>query len=198
MTVRCDDGSQPALDERPPELLDLRAMPGSQRRCVHLHRPASSRELLRDRRIVEHGFRALRVRDHRAKTGRLHVLGECEENVRRPAERHLHQDAVGPPEDVPVRVLIQQRTGRRQLVAKPELEAGTWPHALERVLDLLFALRREREVRPDVWRREEHGRSVLGGAAAECEAVVDRRRPVVPGRDHVRVTVDERTHDPQR
>src|SRR3954451_5002667 len=44
-----------------------------------------------------------------------------------------------------------------------------------------------------MWGCEQDPGAVLGRAAAEREPVVDRRRSVVPGRDHVRVTVDE--HD---
>jgi hypothetical protein len=57
-----------------------------------------------------------------------------------------------------------------------------------------LALQRQREVRPDVRRREEHARPVLGGAAAERKPVVDRRRAVVTRRDYMGVTVDEHDH----
>ena len=123
----------------------------------------------------------------------LDVLGERVEQIGWSGERDLHQDAVGPFEDVTVRILFEQRRCRRQLEAEAELEPSLPTHALVGSADLRLPFSTEREVRPHVGRREEDRRSVGCSTAAEGEAVLDRRCAVVTGWDDVRVTVDEAT-----
>src|ERR671923_198232 len=50
-----------------------------------------TRELVGEGRAVEHGLRSLRVRDHGSQPRCLGVLGQPEQQSRRPDERHLHQ-----------------------------------------------------------------------------------------------------------
>ena len=133
--------------------------------------------------------------------GRRHtprnVLGEREKQIGRSGERDLHQDSVGAFEDVTVRILFEQWRRRRQLEAEAQLEPCLRAHALVGSANLRLPFRTEREVRPDMRRREEDRRSVRGSTVAEGEDDFDRRCAVVTGWDDVRVTVDEATiHGP--
>src|SRR6266545_58533 len=107
--------------------------------------------------------------DHGLQAGSLDVLGEGEA----------------------VRVLVEEDPRGRQLVAETQVETGTRAHPLVGGTNLRLTLVAEREIRPDVRRREEDGGAMLRGAQTEGDPFLDRRRAVVPGRDHVRMTVDE-------
>jgi len=193
VTVRGDHRAEPSFEQRPTELFGLGPVTAEERRRVHLQRPASLCQLVRDGRIGEHRLGALRVGDDRTEPRLLDVLGERVEQIGWSGERDLHQDAVGAFEDVTVRILFEQRRCRRQLEAEAQLELRLRAHALIGSANLRLPFRTEREVRPDVRRREEDRRSVRGSTAAEGEAVRDRRCAVVTGWDDVRVTVDEAT-----
>ena len=106
------------------------------------------------------------MRDDRSQPGRFDVLRERIQEVGRAREGHLHQDAVRSLEEVAVRVLLEQRAGRRQLEAEPQLEPRLRTHPLVGLPDLQLALFTEREVRPDVRRRKEDRRPVLCCASA--------------------------------
>ena len=140
---------------------------------------------------VEHRFRALRMGNHGSQPGFLRVRRERDEHVRRTGERHFHQDAVGPFERVAAGVLVEQCVRRRQLPSETKLDRRTVTDALEGRADFVLARGRQRELGPDMRRREEEPRSVFGRVAAERHACRDVLGTVVAGWDDVRVTVDE-------
>jgi len=92
-----------------------------------------------------------------------------------------------------VRVLLQKRCRRRQLETEAELEPSVRAHTLVGGADLCLALFAQGEVRPDMRRRKQDRGPVLRRAATERQSILDRRGPVVTGRDDMRVTVDEAT-----
>jgi hypothetical protein len=111
--------------------------------------------------------------DYGAQSRALHVLGEREDEIGGTRERDLHQHAVGSLQHVTARILVEQRSCGRELVAEAQLEARARPHTLVGGADVGLALVAEGEVRPDVRRGEEECRSVRRGGAAETEPFLD-------------------------
>ena len=120
-------------------------------------------------------------------TGRarsLDVLREALSERERAVEGHLHEDGGELAEPIAARILVEEAFGRRQLPAELEVEpvlAGGRRHLGMRGADRLLALRRQRQGRPDVRRRVEDARAVLGAppgrAPAPPRRCGRRRRP---------------------
>jgi hypothetical protein len=122
------------------------------------------------------------------------VLSEALSEAERAVERHLHKDGGKIAETKAVRILVQECRAWCQLEPEPQVEPETRclrSHLGMGGSDLLLALGRHREHGPDVRGREEDSRAVLCGALAELEPFFHTVRPVVSGRDDVRVDVDE-------
>ena len=93
------------------------AVARGQRAAVHLQQPAALGELSRERRALEHRLRALRVRDDRLQTLRLHPLADRDQQLLRAGERDLDQDGIRALERVAAQVLLEQR--RRGVSSNP-------------------------------------------------------------------------------
>ncbi len=118
MPVGCNHTGEAGLDQLPPELLGLGTVAAEEGRRVDLELPAAICQLTGEARLGEHGLRPLGVCDHGAQADSLDVLREREQEIGGTGERHLHEDAVRPFEQVTARILVEQRASRRQLEAE--------------------------------------------------------------------------------
>ena len=199
MAVRGDDGRQSVAQEPPGEFLPLGPVAPQEARRVHLQRPAALRELVGEHGSLEHGLGSLRVRDQRRQPCRLDVLAECEQEIGRTGERHLHEDDVEALQGVPARLDLEQRGDRRQLPPQPQVDSGPLAQLFGALGDERLALLVGRQERRDVRGGEENTRAAPGGLFAEGDGFRHRLRAVVSRGDDVAVEVDEPAggHDPR-
>src|SRR6266550_4045197 len=132
--------------------------------------------------------------DYGNQSSTLDVLSEALSEAERAVEGQLHEDRGKIAETKAVRILVQECGAWRQLEPEPQFEPVTRrlrSHLGMGGSDLRLALGRHREHGPDVRGREEDSRAVLCGALAEVEPFFHTVRPVVSGRDDVRMDVYE-------
>jgi hypothetical protein len=158
---------------------------------VELERPTPRRDLVRELRASPDGLRALGMGDQRDEPSRLDVLGEREELVRGPGEGNLDEDDLRAFEDVPGRLLLEERRRWGQLEAEPQIERGTAAQLREVAPDLLLTLGREDKVRPNVRRSEQDLGPGGRGKLTEFQSLIERLSPVVARGENMRVTVHE-------
>jgi len=192
MPVGRHDRRVAALDHRPRKRLHVRAVSAQQARSVDLQPPAALGQRRRERGFSKKRFRSFWMGNDRNEAETLDVLGQCDEGCDRAEKGNLREDMPRARQDIPTRIFSQQDIGRRQFVSEPQIEAGTLPDLLERRANFLLALPCQRQMRPNVRRREQDRGPVACRAATQRNAVVHRLRPVVARGNDVTVTIDER------
>ena len=165
------------LDEAPGELLDLVAVPPEQARGVHLQRPA----LARARARAPAARRIGSVRSGCATSGLRPARSMCSASStgrRRARERHLDQHDVGALEHVARRVLAAAAAAPASARSRAAARAAPAPVSRSYArANRSLALLGQRQVRPDVRRREQDRGARGGGQVAELEPVRDASAP---------------------
>ena len=164
---------QPPLEKRPAELAGHGAVVPGQARAVDVDGPAL-RVRLDDVRLRLNRVGTLRVRQHGAQTAVLRVLGERERQVDRPHEREFdeYRRHVEPFEGVAAKILVEERPGRSQLEAEPELEPvrqGLGRHERVCLSHGLLTCHGQPVARPHVRRAVQNLGAVRHSLAAERE-----------------------------
>src|SRR5436190_24377486 len=107
MAVGGYERRQAFVDQAPALALHLWPVVSEQARRVHLERPATFGQLVRETRVGQHRFRALGMRDDRRQAGPLDPPADLDEELRGADERNLDEHELGALEDEPPRVVAE-------------------------------------------------------------------------------------------